>query len=172
MTHSGINENTLQPQRQKALINRGRLVTWCPASSESFVCEQADTVAPGIAQFFNEQPCSVNIRGYTPPYSTPSRELDVADFLIGFLCLEFSACQPKTKLSSEVLSFSLGVEFGHQTRAQKLYREGIDLNAAFNDPENPQAGNLMAVNFDEAWRFTCALLQRLNVADVTIEYGV
>jgi hypothetical protein len=127
--------------------------SYCPHSSHIFAVEIAGQVVRAVEGYVGGV---MEVRAYTPPY-------DEGCFPAGFLVL--------TLMREGRPPVRFGIEFGQRDEGGGYVREGFDVDAWSEEPCDPHAGGIYAVNFDEAWRIVCLVGSSLRPGRVTLNYG-
>ena len=137
------------------LVSYSPANTYCPLSDHVFAERNARAIATAIAYW---RPTTMCVGGYTPPYNR-------GEFPQGFLTLDF------WRNPSDEEWCSVGIEFGQTDAQGHAVRYPFDPEAWTKSPNNPAAGMITALNFDEAWRIVCLAGRHTRVQTISIAYG-
>lgn len=137
------------------LISYFRAGTYCPQSDHTFAEHNARAIAAAIARC---RPTTLCVGGYTPPY-------EAGEFPQGFLTLDFWRNYDSKEWCS------LGIEFGQTDAQGQPVRYPFDPIAWAESPNDPTAGMITALNFDEAWRIVCLVGKYTRVQTISLAYG-
>jgi hypothetical protein len=140
--------------RQLAFYD-GHAQTHSKSSSDAFARSSVDAI---IASLPHATGWAMRLDAATPPYpenvSVPAGHFEI------------------TLFTTQGDEYPIGLVFGAQDDAGRVLRQPFDAKAWSSNPGCSWSSELMAFNFDEAWRIVVLLAQRLQISSLDICYGL